>query len=738
MQLAMQRFLVQRMQSIPEERSRHWQPDYGSHAAYENSISSLRARFRQMIGVVDPRIAARAPEIIASPGEPSELAGGPSFKVFAVRWPVFSPAGEGLCGLHAEGLLLQPLQREWARVVALPDADWTPEMLVGLTADVASAAQFARRLAENGCQVLVPLLINRDDTFSGNPQIAMTNEPHREWIYRMAFEVGRHIIGYEVQKVLAGIDWFTAAGAQVPIGVMGYGEGGLLALYASAVDTRVDVVAVSGYFQERENIWQEPIYRNVWGLLREFGDAEIAGLIAPRKLLIEACRGPEVPGPPAAGGGRKNVACPSGTLTTPPLESVQREFERARAIFAALHVEPSLRCVVNGNGEGPPGCEETLETFLSLLGNGHSLRSSGRAPVYARAALDPQSRMRSQLHQMVAYTQGLVQKAPEQRQKFWSQADASSPQRWRESAAPLRDFLWSEMIGKLPDPTLPPNPRTRMIYDAPRFQGYEVLLDVWPGVFAYGILLVPKDLRPGERRPVVVCEHGFAGRAQEVADPRIDSEYYHHFGASLADLGFVVYAPQDPFVGEERFRILQRLAQPQKLSLYSLILGQHQQLLTWLKLQSFVDAEHIGFYGLSYGGKTAMRVAPLLEGYALCICSGDFNQALWVMTNVTSKTSFMFDDSYDVYEFNFGNLVDYAELASLVAPRPFMVERGHNDGTSTDERVAFEYERVKSFYRRMGISERTTIEYFEGGHTIHGVGTFAFLRQHLQWPGPPV
>jgi hypothetical protein len=79
-----------------------------------------------------------------------------------------------------------------------------------LATGVPTSAQFARRLAENGCRVLVPLLINRDDAFSGNPEIKMTNQPHREWIYRMAFEMGRHIIGYEVQKVLAAIDWFAS------------------------------------------------------------------------------------------------------------------------------------------------------------------------------------------------------------------------------------------------------------------------------------------------------------------------------------------------------------------------------------------------------------------------------------------------------------------------------------------------------------------------------------------------
>ena len=35
----------------------------------------------------------------------------------------------------------------------------------------------------------------------------MTNQPHREWIYRQAFHMGRHVIGYEVQKVLSAVEW---------------------------------------------------------------------------------------------------------------------------------------------------------------------------------------------------------------------------------------------------------------------------------------------------------------------------------------------------------------------------------------------------------------------------------------------------------------------------------------------------------------------------------------------------
>src|SRR5205823_10470221 len=115
----------------------------------------------------------------------------------------------------------------------------------------------------------------------------MTNQPHREFVYRMAFEMGRHIIGYEMQKVLAAVDWFQKENEKLPVGVYGYGEGGLLAFYSGAIDERIEATVVSGYFGDRESIWQEPIYRNAWGLLLEFGDAEVATLFGQVRALTE-------------------------------------------------------------------------------------------------------------------------------------------------------------------------------------------------------------------------------------------------------------------------------------------------------------------------------------------------------------------------------------------------------------------------------------------------------------------
>jgi hypothetical protein len=96
----------------------------------------------------------------------------------------------------------------------------------------------------------------------------------------------------------------------------------------------------------------------------------------------------------------------------------------------------------------------------------------------------------------------------------------------------------------------------------------------------------------------------------------------------------------------------------------------------------------------------------------------------------------MFTSEYEMPEFNLGATFNYSELAKLMYPRPFMVERGHHDGVSTDEWVAFEFAKVRRAYSHLGVADRCEIEFFNGPHSIHGVGTYRFLHRHLQWPEP--
>jgi dienelactone hydrolase len=109
----------------------------------------------------------------------------------------------------------------------------------------------------------VPTLISRDE--------AVNRISNRELIHRSAYELGRHLIGYEIQKIMAVVDWFERQGASeedstINTGIIGWGEGGLLALYAAALDPRIAASCVSGYFQSRQEVWNEPLERSAFGL----------------------------------------------------------------------------------------------------------------------------------------------------------------------------------------------------------------------------------------------------------------------------------------------------------------------------------------------------------------------------------------------------------------------------------------------------------------------------------------
>ena len=233
-----------------------------------------REELRRVLGVVDARVPftgfERTPD--------------------GVRWPV-------LDGISGEGVLIGPKGTPKGVVIVIPDADQPPEHTPA-----------ARRFADAGFTAIVPALINRQDTYSGNPAIRMTNQPHREWIYRMAYPMGRHIIGFELQKILALVDWAAKEAANRPVGMWGYGEGGLLAMHAAAIDHRIAVAGVSGYAAPHADLWQEPIYRNVWGIVRDFGGNRLAEMIAPRKLILDTAPGPLVEGPPPAREGRTGAA----------------------------------------------------------------------------------------------------------------------------------------------------------------------------------------------------------------------------------------------------------------------------------------------------------------------------------------------------------------------------------------------------------------------------------------------
>ena len=699
------RFLMREIDHSIFRRNQYWS---GTEEAKEEN----RKEFQRILGTERDSIHTDGFVYERGPVATTERV-----NIWRVRWRAFRD-------VYGVGLLLEPKEGQVsADVIAIPDADQKPE-------DVAINGEnrFALRLAEGGCRVLVPLLINREEN-----QYRMSN---REWLHRPAFELGRTLVGYEINKIIAAIRCLDYPSKHQDLMICGWGEGGRIALYLGAIlEGQRDLagVCVSGYFGTRQEVWKEPADRNVFGLLERFGDAEIAGLIG-EKLMIEHTQSPAYVFRPDENGEPENFETVRPEKNGKPGKLIQPTYEQAKLEHARIKgKKPTFA------KSSKPLSSESLNAWFRQCGMNVQFSEPGMVKeVYPLSDQMNSARLDAQIREIEAHNQWALIDSIQERAKYFTDLDLSSLESFQKTIEPYQKAFREDIIGTFEDDVeyLCPNPHSRKYQEGPKTVSYEVVLDVFEDVIAYGILTLPKELilHGDKKYPVVVCQHGLEGRPQDV----IGEQKYHAykaFATRLAEAGFVTFSPQNLYIFRDKFRMLQFKANTIGKTLFSAMVPQHKVITDWLAELPFVDAEKIAFYGLSYGGKSAMRIPPLVDRYCLSICSADFNEWIWKNASTDSRSlrySYANKGEYEIFEFDLGRTFNYSEMAALFAPRPFMVERGHFDGVAPDETVAYEFAKVRHLYAaKLGIPDRAEIEWFVGPHAINLKGTFAFLRKHL-------
>jgi len=129
-------------------RLKFWNRNFSSMEAYELSVEPNRRRFMKCIGVEDKNeplinydtgLEDKNPTVsmqrIAINNDPELIAETSKYRVYQVRWPVLNR-------INGEGLFLQPKTKPLANIIAIPDADQTPEQLAGLSPGIAVKSQF--------------------------------------------------------------------------------------------------------------------------------------------------------------------------------------------------------------------------------------------------------------------------------------------------------------------------------------------------------------------------------------------------------------------------------------------------------------------------------------------------------------------------------------------------------------------------------------------------------------------
>ncbi len=222
--------------------------------------------------------------------------------------------------------------------------------------------------------------------------------------------------------------------------------------------------------------------------------------------------------------------------------------------------------------------------------------------------------------------------------------------------------------------------------------------------------------------PAVVCVGGHGSNLYSPHDPRTtvgdgsrakSDSIYRGFGTVLATMEYVTVSTtvSQHKVYEEGWLLMGE-------RLWDLI-----RCVDYLQSMSEVDSRRIGCAGLSLGGEMAMWLGAMDERIVATVSSG----FLTTMDHMEQNhcMCWKFDGLRE--------LVDFAAIYSLIAPRPLQCQNGMLEPASQFyvpiARQAMEEIRV--IYKNLGRPENVVLDVHREGHVIDLPGLVYFFEKHL-------
>ncbi|MHC4517493.1 MAG: dienelactone hydrolase family protein [Planctomycetota bacterium] len=224
--------------------------------------------------------------------------------------------------------------------------------------------------------------------------------------------------------------------------------------------------------------------------------------------------------------------------------------------------------------------------------------------------------------------------------------------------------------------------------------------------------------------PAVVCIGGHGSTlyspydettvSRDPARMKADNSHYKGFGTALAKRGVVTISTT---VSQHEVYENGRLLMGERL--WDLM-----RCVDYLDSLSAVDRSRMGCAGLSLGGEMAMWLGAIDERMAATVSAG-----------FLTTMDHMEQDHCMCWKFDgLRELVDYADLYSLIAPRALQCQNGLQEPPSQFyvplARQAMR--EIQTIYDDLERPENVTLDVHEGGHVINLPGLLYFLDKHLR------
>ena len=307
---------------------------------------------------------------------------------------------------------------------------------------------------------------------------------------------------------------------------------------------------------------------------------------------------------------------------------------------------------------------------------------------------------------ILAYADSLYDVSAKNRTAFMPpQALAADPERFRGAyiamlGAPLTNYAFS-----LPEGT------EEYLAEDDLGSIFRVTLHVDGVIPFYGLLFFPKGMKDGEKRPLVICQHGGGGTPELCSDMHGENNY-NHMTRRMQETGVVCFAPQLYLWNSEKYGIpsdrgpLDLALRRYGGSLFALEIYCIRKAIDYFSDKPYIDPEKIAMHGLSYGGMYTLYTMAADTRIKAGYDCGSFNDR----TKPTNLADLNFH--------NGGNTFMEAEIAALCAPRPLYIDVGKTDPVFGWETAEKEFARLKPYYEAYGKAENVVLNVWEGGHTV--------------------
>ena len=210
--------------------------------------------------------------------------------------------------------------------------------------------------------------------------------------------------------------------------------------------------------------------------------------------------------------------------------------------------------------------------------------------------------------------------------------------------------------------------------------------------------------------PAVVCMHGHSGKPLSVYDP--DSPY-KAFAAELAKRNYVTIAPV----------VSQHEVYEQGRTLMGERLWDAMRCVDFLASCLSVDSTRIGCAGLSLGGEMAMWLGAMDQRIKATVSAG-----------FLTRMDQMEQGHCMCWKFpGLRELVDYADIYSLIAPRQLMCQNGLKEPPTdfTVELARAALKEIQVIYLNYGQLENVTLVAHPEGHVVDVQSLLIFFKQQF-------